>query len=49
LISYDVYNKGSVLAGKTQIFNISSLNINGSSVKCVDFTYSINERAEVIH
>jgi len=30
LFSYDVYYKGSVLAGKTQIFNISLRNIYGS-------------------
>ena len=32
----DVYYKGSVLAGKIQIVNISLRNIYGSTINCVD-------------
>ena len=47
--SYDVYYKGSVLAGKIQIVNISLRNIYGSTINCVDaFRIALTEEPKLL-
>lgn len=45
----DVYYKGSVLAGKIQIVNISLRNIYGSTINCVDaFRIALTEEPKLL-
>ena len=45
----DVYYKGSVLAGKIQIVNISLRNIYGSTINCVDaFRIAFTEEPKLL-